>query len=75
MAATGPLDWAWIALAVPAVLAFGWSVLQVQHDAAARGLPHRLVLLLVIVTWPVGVLLYWLAKPTWSAAQTDGGVQ
>jgi len=72
MAATGALQWAWIALSLPTILAFGWSVLQVQHDAEARGLPHRLILLLVVLTWPVGVLLYWLTKPNGGIAHTEG---
>jgi len=74
MAATGPLDWAMMALGIPAVLAFGWSVLQVQHDAEARGLRHRLVLLFVILTWPAGVLLYWVARPRQATAHAEADV-
>jgi len=72
IAATGPLYWVWGALGIPGVLAFGWSVLQVQHDAEARGLRHRLVLLLVVLTWPVGVLLYWLTRPHGGVTHTEG---
>jgi hypothetical protein len=75
MAAIGPLGWVWVALGIPALLAFGWSVLQVQHDAEARGLPHRLVLLLAALTWPAGVLLYWLAQPNGGIAHTEGDVR
>jgi len=63
MNGTDPTEWAFIALSLPAILAFGWSLLQVQHDAEGQGLPHRLILLLCVVSWPIGVLVYWLARP------------
>jgi hypothetical protein len=63
MSGTDPMEWVFIALSLPAILAFAWSLLQVQHDAEMQGLPHRLILALCALSWPIGVLVYWLARP------------
>ncbi len=50
-----------VCLAIP--LAFVASLLWVAGDAGGRGLPGCIVALLVAVTWPLGFVIYYIARP------------
>ncbi|MFQ5400289.1 MAG: hypothetical protein ACE5E7_11910 [Anaerolineae bacterium] len=54
-----------ICIAVPLFVLFIWSVIWAYWDAERRGKPGCLVALLVLLmTWPVGLILWLLIRPS-----------
>lgn len=51
---------------LPAVLILvlvAWSVLWATGDANVRGKPGCLIGILVLLTWPIGIALWLIARP------------